>query len=678
MKVRFASALALIALLALPAWAGRPITLDDVLKYKNITAVEISPDGGRAAFVVSQPDFEENTLRTNIYVADLATKNVIRLTSSAKHDDTPRWSPDGKWIAFLSDRPAKPEKAGKKQVWVISTAGGEAWQLTRGAWEAGSIAWAPDGRALAMISTPSTSEEEEKKKKDKDDAVVVDKDPKLAKIHLVRIEDGNAELLYSARRHVTSLSFSPAGDAIAFADQPSPKVPDNFNSVVRVIEIASKEVRELAADLSYSSPRWSPDGKSIAMEGDARTDWAANSHIYLVPATGGAPQKLTGNYDERIGQFRWAGDSASLYFTGAHGVDQYIWRVTLDGKVEAVNGGPGVRQFVSVGGGAMAWTYEMPTQPRDLHFVSLRPQPPQRGKTPAAPQFTAVKVTDMNPQIAELNLAKTEIVAWKNKADGMAMEGLLMSPPDYAPGKTYPLLLVIHGGPAGVFDTGFALRRGAYPLHVFAAQGYVVFLPNPRGSGGYGEKFRKANLKDWGYADYRDIQDGVDELIARGIADKNRMGVMGWSYGGYMTSWTITQTDRFKAASIGAAVTNLFSFYGTTDIPPFIESYFGGKPWEARELLAQHSAMTFLDKVKTPALIQHGGDDRRVPYAQGEEIYTGLRARGVPTELIQYPRQPHGIQEPKLIRDAMQRNLDWFERYVLGNASAAAWHTPPE
>jgi dipeptidyl aminopeptidase/acylaminoacyl peptidase len=324
----------------------------------------------------------------------------------------------------------------------------------------------------------------------------------------------------------------------------------------------------------------------------------------------------------------------------------------------------------------MAWTYDSPTQPRDLYFASLRSNPAQPGKTPAPPAFAPVKVTDMNPQIAELNLAKTEIVAWKNKTDGMAMEGLLMTPHDYSPGKTYPLLLVIHGGPAGVFDTGFTLRRGAYPLHAFTSQGYVVFLPNPRGSGGYGEKFRTANRKDWGYGDFRDIQDGVDELIARGIADKNRMGVMGWSYGGYMTSWTITQTDRFKAASIGAAVTNLFSFYGTTDIPPFIESYFGGKPWEARELLAQHSAMSFLDRVKTPALIQHGGDDRRVPYSQGEEIYTGLRASGVPTELIQYPRQPHGIQEPKLIRDAMQRNLDWFERYVLGNASAAAWHTP--
>lgn len=668
MKPRSVFSLCAVLLLAIPALAGRPVTLDDILKYRNITAVEISPDGKRVAMVVSQPDFDENTLRTNIYIADLATKNVIRLTNGTKHDDTPRWSPDGKWIAFISDRPARPEKIGKKQVWLISTEGGEASQLTKGAFEASSIAWAPDGRSLALVAAPATTEDEEKKKKDKDDALVIDKDPKRAKIHLVRIADGSTEVLYAAPRHVTSLCFSPAGDEIAFADQPTPKVPDAFNSVVRVIKIATKDVRELAGgDLSYSGPRWSPDGKSIAVEAIPRTDWAANSYLYVFPASGGASQNLTRNYDEEIQQWRWADDSASIYFTGRRGVDQLLWRVNLEGKVEAVDEGRGVRQFLSVGGYSLVWTFDSPTQPRDLYVASL---PTRTAKL--MPQ----KVTDFNPQLAEFNLARTEVISWKNKTDGMAMEGLLMTPHDYSPGKTYPLLLVIHGGPAGVFDTGFTLRRGAYPLHVFTAQGYVVFLPNPRGSGGYGDTFRKANVKDWGYSDYRDIQDGVDELIARGIADKNRMGVMGWSYGGYMTSWTITQTDRFKAASIGAAVTNLFSFYGTTDIPPFIESYFGSKPWEDRELLAKHSAMAFLGNVKTPSLIQHGADDRRVPYAQGEEIYTGLRARGVPTELIQYPRQPHGIQEPKLIRDAMQRNLDWFERYVLGNASAAAWHTP--
>jgi len=277
--------------------------------------------------------------------------------------------------------------------------------------------------------------------------------------------------------------------------------------------------------------------------------------------------------------------------------------------------------------------------------------------------------------VTELALGKTELVKWKNKTDGMEIDGLLLTPPDYVAGKSYPLLVVIHGGPAGVFQASFTLRRSAYPVQAFASQGYVVFMPNPRGSGGYGERFRKANVKDWGYSDYNDIQDGVDELVARGIADKNRMGVMGWSYGGFMTSWTITQTQRFKAASVGAGVTNLFSMWGTTDIPPFQESYFGARPWEDRELYNKHSAMSFVDKVTTPTLIQHGTEDRRVPLSQGEELYTALRSRGMTVEMVKYPRSPHGLQEPKLIRDSMMRNLEWFDRYVMGNAAAAKWAT---
>lgn len=281
----------------------------------------------------------------------------------------------------------------------------------------------------------------------------------------------------------------------------------------------------------------------------------------------------------------------------------------------------------------------------------------------------------MNPFVSDLSLGKIELVKWKNKTDGLELDGLLLTPPGYTPGKSYPLLLVIHGGPAGAFQTSFALRRGAYPVQAFASQGYVVFMPNPRGSGGYGEHFRKANIKDWGYSDYNDIQDGVDELVARGIADKDRLGVMGWSYGGFMTSWTITQTQRFKAASVGAGVTNLFSMYGTTDIPPFQESYFGARPWEDRELYAKHSAMSFVDKVTTPTLIQHGTEDRRVPISQGEELYTALRSRGATVEMVKYPRSQHGLSEPKLIRDSMMRNLEWFDRYVMGNAAAAKWAT---
>ena len=678
MNRRSLSGLLAFVFFALSAFAARPVTLDDIVKYKGMNAVEISPDGRRAAVVVSQMDFDENVIRTNIYLVDSAGKATLKLTNAPKHDDTPRWSPDGKWLAFLSDREAKPKKEGddkpRKQIWVMSPEGGEAWQLTRGNFSVSTLEWAPDGRRIAFLATEGLNDDEEKKRKNKDDALLVDHDIKMARIYLASVPEGPSELLYAGAGHVTALSWSPRGDELAFAEQPTPKVPDAFHSAVRVLALARKQVRDLAADgqLTYSGPQWSPDGKYIAYEATSQTDWWANSYVYLSPATGGTPLQLTRDFDEEVRQFEWSDDSGSVYFTGSKGADQYVLRVTLDGKIAVVDSRPGLSRQISLAGGNMAWLQESPSEPVEVYFAAVRgPGKVLKGTFKLSPR----QVTNMNPQVAELALGKTEIVKWKNKTDGLELDGLLLTPPDYAPGKPYPLLVVIHGGPAGVFQTSFTLRRGAYPVQTFASQGYVVFMPNPRGSGGYGERFRKANVKDWGYADYNDIQDGVDELVARGIADKDRLGVMGWSYGGFMTSWTITQTQRFKAASVGAGVTNLFSMWGTTDIPPFQESYFGARPWEDRELYAKHSAMSFVDKVTTPTLIQHGTEDRRVPLSQGEELYTALRSRGVTVEMVKYPRSQHGLTEPKLIRDSMMRNLEWFDRHVMGNAAAAKWAT---
>jgi dipeptidyl aminopeptidase/acylaminoacyl peptidase len=229
-----------------------------------------------------------------------------------------------------------------------------------------------------------------------------------------------------------------------------------------------------------------------------------------------------------------------------------------------------------------------------------------------------------------------------------------------------PLILNIHGGPAGVFQQNFLGGRGPYPLAVFSSRGYAILRANPRGSSGYGTEFRRANTKDWGGMDYQDLMTGVDHVIAMGVADPERLGVMGWSYGGYMTSWIITQTKRFKAASAGAPVTNLMSFNGTADIPSFVPDYFGGHFWENPEIYAKHSAMFNIKGASTPTLIQHGEADIRVPISQGYELYNALKAQGVPTRMIVLPRQPHGPNEPKMQLAAMQSNLEWFEKYLGG------------
>jgi dipeptidyl aminopeptidase/acylaminoacyl peptidase len=274
-----------------------------------------------------------------------------------------------------------------------------------------------------------------------------------------------------------------------------------------------------------------------------------------------------------------------------------------------------------------------------------------------------VRVSRANLDLPSLPLGDTRAITWKAR-DGLPIEGLLTYPVGYQEGRKVPLVLIIHGGPAGVFTRTFLGRHGIYPYASFAARGYAVLRPNPRGSSGYGKKFRQANLNDWGGGDYQDLMAGVDHVIAMGVADPERLAVMGWSYGGYMTSWVIGHTKRFKAAAVGAGVTNLWSFTGTADIPGFLPDYFSGEPWENFAAYQKHSPMSYVKGVATPTLILHGESDVRVPTSQGYELYNALKRQDVPVKMVVYPRMPHGPREPKFVLDIMQRHLDWVQKYV--------------
>ena len=305
-------------------------------------------------------------------------------------------------------------------------------------------------------------------------------------------------------------------------------------------------------------------------------------------------------------------------------------------------------------------------------FTSQSAEQPVEAFASTVDTFSAVQVSRVQT-LPKVIIGKTEVVEWK-APDGKSIEGLLTYPAGYQPGNRVPLLVIVHGGPAGVFSRTFTGNASPYLVAAFASRGYALLRCNVRGSSGYGRDFRYANRSDWGGGDYRDIMSGVDHLISKGIADPERMGVMGWSYGGYMTSWVITQTKRFKAASVGAGVTNLMSFTGTADIPSFVPDYFGGEYWEVFDRWRTHSAMFNVKGVSTPTLIQHGDADVRVPISQGYEFYNALKRQNVPVTMVVYPRQPHGIQEPKLMQDAMQRNLDWFDRWIKGSQVTKEGH----
>jgi dipeptidyl aminopeptidase/acylaminoacyl peptidase len=298
-----------------------------------------------------------------------------------------------------------------------------------------------------------------------------------------------------------------------------------------------------------------------------------------------------------------------------------------------------------------------------LGFVHEEPDEAPEAYLSPVSSPAPMRVSAANTGVPRLPLGRTEAVRWKSR-DGREIEGLLTYPVGFEKGKRYPLVLNIHGGPTGVFGENFIGRPGLYPIATFAARGYLVLRPNPRGSSGYGKEFRFANYNDWGGMDYLDDQAGVDWLIAQGVADPDRMAIMGWSYGGYMTSWTITQTQRYKAAVVGAGVTNLWSFNGTADIQGFIPDYFGGEQYQQPERYAKHSPVMHVAKVTTPTLVLHGEKDDRVPVSQGFEYYNALKRRGVTAKMVVYPRTPHGPQEPKFVLDIMQRHLDWVEKYV--------------
>jgi len=302
-------------------------------------------------------------------------------------------------------------------------------------------------------------------------------------------------------------------------------------------------------------------------------------------------------------------------------------------------------------------------------FTSERPDKAPEPFVSSLGRFAAKQIAGIQ-ELPDLSIGKTEVISWKS-TDGQSVEGLLTYPVGYRQGTRVPLLVIVHGGPTGVFTQGFIASRGAYPIAAFASRGYAILRCNVRGSSGYGHDFRYANYNDWGGGDYQDIMSGVDQTIQQGIADPERLGIMGWSYGGYMTSWVITQTTRFKAASVGAGVTNLMSFSGTSDVPAFVPDYFGGEYWETFDRWRAHSAMFNVGGVTTPTLIQHGEQDLRVPVSQGYELYNAIKRQNVPVKMVVYPRQPHGIQEPKLQIDAMERNLEWFDRWIKGKGTSS-------
>ncbi|HWP44372.1 MAG TPA: S9 family peptidase [Blastocatellia bacterium] len=643
-------ALALFALGAM-AQQKRGMTIEDVLAIKGVSDAQVSPDGRWIAYVVTTVNLKENAPDADLWLVSTGGGEPLRLTTSKKNDNQPRWSPDGRRIAFVSAREEKP------QIFLISPFGGEAERLTESKTGVQSFQWSPDGRRIAYVARQEPTADEEKKQKDKDDAIVVDKDFKFSRIWVIDVDTKKAKELVKGDYQAADPQWSPDGRHIAYTVTPTPKPDDNSQSDIYIIEVETAKQRELVDNEGPdTAPRWSPDGKRIAyLSRDAKNAILGQLKLRIIPVEGGAPQTLAPAFLYQPGPATWSADGRTIYFNSTVRTTSQLFEVpSAGGEPKQISKVEGVMSAVTFSRdrSTIAFTRSDLQHPADVCVAKL------------PDMHDGFKLTDHNPQVKGLALGASEVIQWKSK-DGMEIEGIVIYPVGYERGKRYPTIALIHGGPSGVWTRGFPASWSNFG-HVYSANGWVVFYPNVRGSSAYGEKFLLANVRDWGGGDYQDIQTGIDHLIAKGIADPGRLAQAGWSYGGYMTAWTLTQTNRFKAVMVGAGLTNMFSMYSTNDLQRVLEAYFGAEPWDDLQIYNSRSAMSFIKQAKTPTLILHGEQDKRVPIGQAQELYMGLRKNGVPVELVFYPREPHGLQEPRHQLDKMRREYAWFSKHVLG------------
>lgn len=641
----------------------RPITVRETLLLPSFGSYQISPDGDRIAFTRSERDPETWESTAHIWLYDIESGEMRQLTAGEKGESGPRWLEDGR-ILFTADRD------GKSRLWVIDPDGGEAVRFIADDDGPASGTLSPDGRRLVYTKASERADkrEWEERVKNRDDAYYAEKKLTWTHVHVYDLETGTNRQITSGEFDHSSPRWSPDGRWIAFVSNRTGTQmgdPDRSdNTDILLVPADSGEVRSLTSNRGPdSNPVFSPDGRWIAYTASDYENNSANQmDLRLLPVEGGEPRNLTADLDYSVSGIEWSRDGRHLYVTAAEGLTSRLYRVRTDGSAPPEPVLPDdeyVYSFQNASRDGSRWLLRASSlSTMGEVFVSDRDG---RNLRHLFSETDGMKGFDV---------ARAEAVTWTGP-DGWDIEGILTYPVGYEPGTRVPLILQVHGGPHGRFARTFG--TGA---QVWAARGYAVLQSNPRGSSGRTFEFSNANVRDWGGKDYEDIMAGVDHVIALGVADPDRMAIMGGSYGGFMTFWAITQTARFKAAIGHAGISDWYSFYGQTDIPYLLQFGFGGTPWETKDVYERWSPVEYAVEVQTPLLITHGEQDRRVPISQAEQYYRTLKKLGRTVEFLRFPREGHGIQEPRhrLFLDSEQEA--WFRTHVLGERTRAAQDRP--
>jgi dipeptidyl aminopeptidase/acylaminoacyl peptidase len=655
--------------MALAAQDPRGLQIADLSSLRTLGEVQISPSGGQIAYALTRNDRGARPT-SEIWIRDVRTGNTTRLGADGNGASAPRWSPDGKWIAFSGrvgdSTGVAMARADGSDVRLLATTRGTNAVLPR----AGSrLSWSPDGTRIAYTSTAAGPEANAN-----GDPMVITRyaykptasegltrfnDNRRTHIYVVDVATHHVTQLTDGNRDEHSIDWSPSGDEIVYASNPEPDPDRVFHLDLFAVNVASKKIRTIVHKRTVETqPVWSPDGKMIAFLGTKRELQSSetnmeNAHVWVSNADGSNQREVGSGIDNGQSAPRWARDGRSIYTeVGEHGVT-HLYRLPVDGgRPEVVIGGDRVASWSMAQNGTIAFAYATSTEPATLEIL-------EKGGTPRA-------LLSLNTELLSARaVARTEALTFKSR-DGLEVEEFLTLPLGRTATSRHPMIVSIHGGPHGAQGPEFVGKA-----QVYAAHGYATLMVNYRGSSGYGQKFTDAIFGDQDGKEAEDVLQGVDAALAKyAFIDRNRLGVEGGSYGGQLTDWLVTRTNRFKAAIPAAGISNLVSFNYMSYYHDYLAVEFGRYPHERdlMDTLWARSALRYVSNVKTPVMFIHGENDNDVPIAEAEQYYIALRDAGVPTVMVRYPREGHGLRETAHIADSINRSIAWYDRwFAAGN-----------